>query len=137
MVRIGIEASERIGLACEAEAVPGPAVMSVPPQCRQRPLNAGQILAATVRYWPTGLSRTLASPIDSSRPRLCENYRRPDQSDGTRQKIPLWFDSVHFSWVSFIRIKNRRINSTFLHTLDPEPSSANGCFAACIMIYRT
>jgi hypothetical protein len=53
MVRIGIEASERIGLAYEAEAVAGPAVMSVPPQCRQRPLNAGQILAATVRYWPS------------------------------------------------------------------------------------
>jgi hypothetical protein len=56
MVRISIEASERIGLACEAEAVAGPAVMSVPPQCRQRPLNAGQILAATVRYWPPAVA---------------------------------------------------------------------------------
>ena len=29
MVRIGIEASERIGLACEAEAVAGPALACV------------------------------------------------------------------------------------------------------------
>jgi hypothetical protein len=42
MVRIGIEASERIGLACEAEVVAGTTVMSVPPQRRERPLNTGQ-----------------------------------------------------------------------------------------------
>jgi hypothetical protein len=51
MVRIGIEASERIGLACEAEVVAGPANVSAT-QCRERPLNSGQIFTATVRYWP-------------------------------------------------------------------------------------
>src|SRR3981081_1621653 len=74
-------------------------------------------------HW-RGFSRpaTVGRPLTAneySRPRLCENHRRPDQSDGTRQKIPLWFESVHFSWVSFIRIKNRRINSAFSHSLDP------------------
>src|SRR5260370_41753108 len=38
------------------------------------------------------------------RPRLCENHRRPVQSGGRRQKNPLWFDSVHSSWVNVIRI---------------------------------
>jgi hypothetical protein len=45
MVRIGIEASERIGLACEAEAVAGPAVMSVPPNVaddRLMPVKSSQ-----------------------------------------------------------------------------------------------
>jgi hypothetical protein len=78
MVRIGIGASERIGLACEAEAVAGPAVMSVPPQCRQRPLNAGQILAATVRYWPTAAVRIVVSnstgPVDRDRQFQQQDY---------------------------------------------------------------
>ena len=34
MVRIGIEASERIGLACEAEGVAGPANVSATPVSR-------------------------------------------------------------------------------------------------------
>jgi hypothetical protein len=52
--------------------------------------------------WPVcvELPGAVPSAIGASRPRLCENHRRPDQSDGTRQKNPLWFDSVHFSWVS-------------------------------------
>jgi hypothetical protein len=77
----------------------------------------------------TGFGRLLPDAVNSrSRPSLCENHRRPDQSDGTRQKIALWFDAVHFSWVSFIRIKNRRINSAFSHSLDPLLSIAGGRF---------
>src|SRR5260370_67820 len=113
MVRIAIEASERIGLACEAEAATGPAIMSVRPQCRQRPLNAGQILTATVRYWQgSARRRRLRLPMDASRPRLCENAKGGSTPAGRADReIPLRLDrrrhGVCSEWLS--RIGSRTI----------------------------
>jgi hypothetical protein len=74
MVRIGIEASERIGLG--AEAMTGPAIMSVRPQCRQRPLSAGQILTATVRYWQGSIAVAIVIVLGLSGLRVAQEYRR-------------------------------------------------------------
>jgi hypothetical protein len=97
------------------------------------PFARNRLLGMSTFFDGLGI-KALRDANESSRPRLCENHRRPDQSDGTRQKIPPWFDSVHFSWVVFIRIKNRRINSTFSHSLDPKRSAVNvGCAAGQLL----
>jgi hypothetical protein len=62
MVRIGIEASERIGLACEAEAVAGPAVMSVPPR---EFVNNNKMRLCTTAFVPQFFPGYRFRPLDS------------------------------------------------------------------------